>query len=101
MRRAATGLSVCLLLGLAGCATPQQISARDDQVCQSYGASPGSDAYVACRMQQQRLRVQADQEAAAAVYNGLAHMAPPPPPPSSSLDCRSTALGNTVRTHCN
>jgi hypothetical protein len=26
------------------------VEAADDQKCQSYGAKPGTDAYVACRM---------------------------------------------------
>ena len=46
-------------LSLAGCAGspvgdamagPEKLAARDDATCQSYGARPGTDAYVACRM---------------------------------------------------
>jgi hypothetical protein len=58
VNRIATALSICLLLALTGCTTAEQRAARDDQICQSYGAVPGSDAYVACRMQQQQLRQQ-------------------------------------------
>jgi hypothetical protein len=31
-------------------AQARQIAANDDARCQSYGAKPGSDAYVSCRM---------------------------------------------------
>jgi GTP cyclohydrolase III len=47
---------VCLLpLLLGGCAQMQEERrqaqlAQDADTCQSYGASPGTDAYVACRM---------------------------------------------------
>jgi hypothetical protein len=38
-------------MALAGCASPGQIAASDDAQCRSYGAQPGSDAYVSCRTQ--------------------------------------------------
>jgi predicted ATPase len=48
-----TILFACLLL--TGCITAQERAAQldlvEDQQCQSYGAKPGSDAYVACRTQ--------------------------------------------------
>lgn len=34
---------------LVGCAS--YIAEKDDQRCQSYGAKPGTDAYVNCRVQ--------------------------------------------------
>jgi hypothetical protein len=33
-----------------------ELAAKDDQTCQSYGAKPGTDIYVQCRMQQQQIR---------------------------------------------
>lgn len=45
---------LALSLSLGGCITDDLIAernARDDQKCQSYGARPGSDAYVNCRAQ--------------------------------------------------
>lgn len=43
-----------LFAALAGCANhepdPSQLAIRDDAQCQSYGAKPGSDAYVQCRV---------------------------------------------------
>jgi hypothetical protein len=49
----------CLSLPALGCAQYEQqraaeearaIAANDDAQCRSYGATPGSEAYVACRM---------------------------------------------------
>ena len=59
-------------LCLAGCADYQarqqaeaaaqarQIAANDDARCQGYGAKPGSDAYVSCRMNIDNQRAAAD-----------------------------------------
>jgi hypothetical protein len=42
-------------LSLGGCLSDQEViaerAAKDDQKCLSYGARPGSDAYVTCRAQ--------------------------------------------------
>ena len=38
------------------CQTPEEIAADDDSQCRSYGAKPGSDAYVNCRVAQQKIR---------------------------------------------
>lgn len=41
------------VLVLSGCASRQEIASRvaagDDAQCRSYGAAPGSDAYIGCR----------------------------------------------------
>jgi hypothetical protein len=39
-----------IVAGAAQPAEARQIAANDDARCQSYGAKPGSDAYVSCRM---------------------------------------------------
>jgi hypothetical protein len=59
MRRAGAILSL-LLLG--GCITdnPQNLAQQDDATCKSYGAVPGSDAYVNCRMQRDNTRQQGE-----------------------------------------
>jgi hypothetical protein len=36
---------------LAGCPTVEQINARDDATCQSWGTSPGTEPYFSCRSQ--------------------------------------------------
>ena len=45
---------VSLALSLAACMTPAQMEqanlAKDDRTCRSYGVLPGSNPYVACRM---------------------------------------------------
>jgi hypothetical protein len=57
MRRAAAILSF-LLLG--GCLTddPQRLTQEDDATCRSYGATPGTDAYINCRTQRDSTREQ-------------------------------------------
>lgn len=60
------------LLGLCGCVSQQQMAARqaaqkastnqaDDTQCRSYGVAPGSDGYVACRMNLNNNRATAEQ----------------------------------------
>lgn len=48
--------AIALFLTLSGCASQQQIAAADDSTCRSYGAEPGSDAYVHCRMMKDQQR---------------------------------------------
>jgi hypothetical protein len=91
--RIATMLSACLLLALTACATAEQIAARDDRVCQSYGAAAGSDSYVACRTQQRQLGQQQIDSAMA----DIAHMYDRRQSPS--IDCGSTTIGDSVHTH--
>jgi hypothetical protein len=42
-------IAFCALL-LSGCVSVEERRAQDDNQCQSYGAEPGSEAYVQCRM---------------------------------------------------
>lgn len=51
-------IAALALLALTGCASQQQIAANDDATCQSYGAVPGSNAYIQCRMQRDGIRQQ-------------------------------------------
>lgn len=56
--------SLLLLMLLAGCSpgmgevfmSKQQRDAKDDTACKGYGAVPGTDLYVACRMKQDEIR---------------------------------------------
>jgi hypothetical protein len=64
----AVGLTaVVAAFSLAGCQTTQpgqgelflssaEIAAKDDAICQSYGARPGSPEYINCRGQQDQRR---------------------------------------------
>jgi hypothetical protein len=36
---------------LSGCATRAELAAADDEQCRTYGAQPGTSAYVGCRTQ--------------------------------------------------
>lgn len=42
--------AILLSLLLAGCQTTEERIALDDRQCQSYGAKPGDQAYMQCRM---------------------------------------------------
>jgi hypothetical protein len=66
MRRAGAILSFLLL---SGCITdnPQALAQQDDATCRSYGAAPGSDAYVNCRMQRDNVRTQGEDMRRAAI----------------------------------
>jgi hypothetical protein len=54
MKRALLIAAACATL--AGCITPAQIAARDDAVCQSYGAAVGTPAYTDCRLRRDQQR---------------------------------------------
>jgi hypothetical protein len=71
---AARLLTVALILPLTGClgmseaeiaAKKAESASQDDQTCKSYGAKPGSDAYISCRVAQTQRRDAADAAAAA------------------------------------
>ena len=55
-------IALMLALSLGGCfmgSSEQEraaVAAGDDQTCQGYGAKPGTDVYVQCRMAQQKAR---------------------------------------------
>jgi hypothetical protein len=64
-------------------AAQAQIDAQDDATCRSYGAQPGSDTYVACRMNMANNRhadavlenIQQQQRSEALMATGAAMMA--------------------------
>jgi hypothetical protein len=70
---AARLLLLIMLLPLAGClgarseaemaAFKAELAKKDDEVCKGYGAKPGSDIYIQCRMTQQKSRDDADNAA--------------------------------------
>jgi len=78
---------------LSGCAaTRAELAAVDDEKCRSYGAPPGTPAYVQCRMQldTSRTAAQAQLDAARTTAGAIIlaapdpvftapQMAPPPP----------------------
>jgi hypothetical protein len=67
-------LKLCGLIGLVGCASPQEIAAAD---CRSYGLTPGTEAYVSCVMQDSR----GSRGAASKLFNGIAPQTSGPPIP--------------------
>lgn len=54
--------AVLLALLLGGCSvmgpSREQLAQADDAACQAYGAQPGSDVYIQCRMQRDNIRQQ-------------------------------------------
>ncbi|MFZ1963363.1 MAG: hypothetical protein WAU78_07830 [Roseiarcus sp.] len=78
-----TWIALAPLLVLAACAS----APSDDAVCQSFGAIPGSDAYVSCRVHREsdrsaRINALID----APVYSPPPYVAPIlPAPPGSTL----------------
>jgi hypothetical protein len=104
-------LAIVLALPLAGCLGPmsaEQIAAKkaewatkDDETCRSYGAKPGTDIYIQCRMTQQQSRDAADNAAAAApvvVNNSTAVPASDAP---RLRNCYPVSMAGGVRTVCN
>lgn len=86
-------------------------SAKDDAQCQSYGATPGSDAYVNCRVQLDKTATdqlaQAEKEKRQRLVKMLnsqsqQYQQPTPQPyvVPKQTHCTSMAYGQTVSTDC-
>ncbi|WP_225607280.1 hypothetical protein [Pseudomonas sp. PDM10] len=86
-------------------------AAKDDAQCQSYGATPGSDAYVNCRVQLDKTATdqlaQAEKERRQRVVQMLKTQsqqyqqpAPQPYVVPKQTHCTSMAYGQTVSTDC-
>ena len=72
MRSTATIVVVlCGSVLVGSCVSGQRLAARDDALCQSYGAAPGTDAYVQCRMVQEAQRRQAVANGVQSVGRGM------------------------------
>lgn len=83
-------------------------AAKDDAQCQSYGATPGSDAYLNCRVQLDKaatdLQAQAEKERRQNIMKMLNSQSQQPAPQPyvipKQTHCTSTAYGQTVSTDC-
>src|SRR5688572_4606349 len=92
-------------LGLVGCAgspiermvAPEKAAAREDQYCQSLGASPGSERYQQCRMQ---LLAQAEMRHAAAMEGLSRAAASMQVPQSTTVNCTTTGPYGYRTTTC-
>jgi hypothetical protein len=87
-------------------ALAQQINRRDDDQCRSYGATPGTDQYIKCRMMIAQQRDAADAQRNAAVMQYLLANKPTPyqipvAPASPNLNCTTSRVGDQAYTHCN
>lgn len=87
-------LIVVMVLG--GCGSYVE---RADATCRSYGAQPGSDAYVNCRV---ALDNQRAARSAALIKAGaiIAASQPAPPPPRPVTMCSMRPFGSTIYTTC-
>lgn len=98
---------------LAGCANHEQKAAEqaanDDAQCQSYGAKPGTDAYIQCRVSLSEQHAQADQARKQRAIQALQNYHPPqsaqPTPVNTyqlptTVNCTSTTFGGTTNTSC-
>jgi hypothetical protein len=86
-------------------------AAKDDAQCQSYGATPGSDAYVNCRVQLDKAATdqlaQAENERRQRIVQMLntqnqQYIQPVPQPNvlPKQTNCTSMAYGQTISTNC-
>ena len=103
-----------LCLALLGCVSAEQQAIADNQTCLDYGAQPGTDGYLQCRLLVAQMRAAEEQRQAAAratlgaglqnagaAYN--ANLPPPQPafaPIQPPINCRSVRTGNVVNTQC-
>ncbi len=98
---------------LVGCVNQQQEqrdidaakarqAVNDDAKCQSYGAKPGSDAYVSCRVQLDTLRAQADEVRRQRALQMLMNCQQPQKvyQMPGQTNCTSTTYGQTTNTNC-
>jgi hypothetical protein len=107
----ALGLSACVALG--GCVSQQELAARDDATCNSYGLQYGSPGYADCRMRIAENRQQALQAALAqinennrrqqeanaqALRDQQALLQASRPPPATTTTCTRTS---NVTVSCN
>ncbi len=75
----------------------------DDAVCQSYGARPGTDVYVQCRMQLQQQHTDAARGRPSTQSPTGYQIAPPPRlrPYEMPKTCRSVMISGVLQTTCN
>lgn len=68
--------TVIIIVGcavLAGCApSREQLAKQDDASCLSYGARPGSDAYVQCRVMKDQQHAAQDRQDSAMAAGAIA-----------------------------
>jgi hypothetical protein len=76
MRAEAILMVTASVLLLAGCsASREQLAARDDAECLSYGAKPGSDAYVQCRAMKGQSHAAQERQDSAMAAGAMNHAA--------------------------
>lgn len=98
-------------LALSGCAQYQQEQAElrdagEDNQCQSYGAKPGTDAYIQCRMNLSNQQAANRRAVIGAVLANQAasqpqpYVLPMPAPAPQPRTCTSMVNGQMINTTC-
>ena len=76
----------------------------DDAECRSFGAQPGTDTYVNCRIQLKKIASDQQTESAAqkqrAAQAFIMNMQQQQPAIQPQINCTSTKFGQTVNTNC-
>ncbi|WP_291849235.1 hypothetical protein [Bradyrhizobium sp.] len=85
-----------------------EFARKDDEVCKGYGAKPGTDIYIQCRMHQAKARDDADNAFMASqpvIVNNSGGSQPSTPglqPIAQPTRCQSMNVGmGRVHTYCN
>ena len=98
MKLLRVGAVIALAITMSGCAEyqaerAQAMADNDDAQCQSYGAQPGTQAYIQCRMNLDNQRAQMRTAIASQM---LSRSAPPPPPATVNVNmCNQPGQVNT------
>jgi hypothetical protein len=91
---------IAAALTVGGCAASRTITQDDDAVCKSMGASPGTNAYVQCRLAQQARRDAAYHDVGDRLRRASAAAQSLDPPPSRPMHCTSSPWLNGSRIDC-
>jgi hypothetical protein len=100
---AAIAMAMVTLVSSGPTAAQTQYDQQDDARCTNYGATPGTDAYVNCRLQLSQMRQQAIQQ----LLNRPAYVSPYTPVPVLTLqtphssNCITNFVGSYAYTNCN
>jgi hypothetical protein len=106
--KAWTAIGTALIL-MTGCVTDEEAASQqavsDDAKCQSYGAKPGTDPYIQCRVALGQQQMQADQARKQRALQYLMNQQAQPQPLNTyqlppTVNCTSTTLGQTTNTSC-
>lgn len=99
----ALGASLVSFATLGGCRLLDRLPGAQDAKCQSFGAIPGTDAYIQCRQALYQQQMMADANRRAIIAGAVISSTQPPPMQPAPLPtvCRTVPNGYGYRTICN